>query len=623
MSAFVALWNRKMKPIERDLPIRLMAAGQTPINDGESLWLDGSVALAHRHLWITTEEVGENQPLVEGMTGTVFSGVVRLDNRTEIIQRIGLTRKEGETYSDAQLVLESYLKWGAECPQYLLGDFAFVIWDPREQRLFAARDPLGAEELYYYSTPDCVIFATDLMMILEHPDVTPRLNETMVGQYLAVDLSDETDTFYEAIHHLPPAHTMVVGQDDSRLARYWDVDNTTTLRYKSSQDYAEHYRELLNEAIRCRLRSVHPIGVSLSGGLDSSALTCLMAEMMAKLSNPQDVLRCYSYVFDSCSSCDERRYIDPVIDWANHSFPTTSIKINGDGYYPTPMDTTWPVGREHPFQDPYTYLVRAILAQAHKDGVRVMINGFFGDDLYSGGEYLFADLWREGQFLKSWKVFRDYREQINVKHDLIDYGLRGLIPPLVKKWYRAIKPIEPRWKQWVHPQLIVEAALDRQNGHHPRFNSPGRELRYEALFFTGYALSVTTYKQLARTFGMAYRFPYFDRRIIEFFLSLPAGMVELPGVNRKILRDAVVDRLPESVCTRQGKSSLQELYDRGIYQEQWLEISNYLRNGSIMSYKWIRKDWLEQELKGPTRTQDGFILWLILGLALWLQRCWA
>ncbi len=142
-------------------------------------------------------------------------------------------------------------------------------------------------------------------------------------------------------------------------------------------------------------------------------------------------------------------------------------------------------------------------------------------------------------------------------------------------------------------------------------------------FLTGYALSVTSYKRLARGFGMAYRFPYFDRRIVEFFLSLPAGMVELPGVNRKILRDAVKGCMPESVRTRQGKGNLQELYDRGIYQEQWLEISNSLRNGSIVSHNWIRKDWLEQELKGQTRTQDGFILWLILGLELWLQRCWA
>ena len=623
MSAFVALWNRKMKPINRDLPLKLLAAGQTPINDGESLWLDGAVALAHRHLWISPEEVGENQPLVEEMTGSVFSGVVRLDNRKEIIQRLGLNRNEGGSISDAQLVLRSYLQWGAECPKYLLGDFAFVIWDPREQRFFAARDPLGAEELYYYINSDLVIVATDIMMILDHPDVFPRLNETMVGHYLAVDMSDEVHTFYEAIHHIPPAYTMVVAQDSSHLTRYWEVDSTTTLRYKSSEDYAEHYRDLLKETIQCRLRSVHPVGVSLSGGLDSSVLTCLMAEMMTKLSNPQDALRCYSYVFNSCRRCDERRYIDPVIDRAKQSFPTTSIKINGDALYPTPMDASWPVDKAYPFQDPYTYLVRGILNQAQKDGVRVMINGFFGDDLYSGGEYLFADLWWKGQFLNSWRVFKNYREKINFKHDLIDYGLRGLIPPLVKKWYRTINPNKPGWKAWIHPQLITEAGLDRQNGYHSRFRSPGRESRYDALFFTGYALSVTSYKKLARVFGMEYRFPYFDRRIVEFFLALPAGIVDLPGVTRKILRDAMVDCLPESVRTRQGKGSLQEVFDRGIYQEQWFEISNSLRNGSIVSNNWIREDWLEQELKGQTRTQDGFILWLILGLELWLQRCWA
>jgi len=231
MSAFVALWNRKMKPIDRDLPLKLLAAGQNRVNDGEQLWLEGSVALAHRHLWVTPEEVGEDQPLVEEMTGSVLSGVVRLDNRKEIIHRLGLNRNERGCISDVQLVLRSYLQWGVACPKYLLGDFAFVIWDPREQRFFAARDPLGAEEIYYYIKSDLVIIATDIMMILDHPDVSPRLNETMVGHYLAVDLSDEDHTFYEAIHHIPPAHSMVVAQDDLHLTHYWEVDSTTTLRY--------------------------------------------------------------------------------------------------------------------------------------------------------------------------------------------------------------------------------------------------------------------------------------------------------------------------------------------------------------------------------------------------------
>ncbi len=138
-----------------------------------------------------------------------------------------------------------------------------------------ARDALGARDVCYYVDEQVCLVASEITQILAHPRIRPAVNENKLVAFLAFLWDKPEESFYEHIHYLPPAHGMTVSKNRVSMWRYWDVDPQAQIRYKDERDYADHYLELLREAVRCRLRSVGPVGISLSGGLDSTSLAAL------------------------------------------------------------------------------------------------------------------------------------------------------------------------------------------------------------------------------------------------------------------------------------------------------------------------------------------------------------
>jgi asparagine synthase (glutamine-hydrolysing) len=156
----------------------------------------------------------------------------------------------------------------------------------------------------------------------------------------------------------------------------------------------------------------------------------------------------------------------------------------------------------------------------------------------------------------------------------------------------------------------------------PNFRLPGQQMRYSALMLTGYPESFAAYQIYARNNGMEYCFPFADRRILEFVVGLPTEQVALPGLSRRVLREALRGRLPEIVRQRQGKTDFSALFNKGVYEEGFPVISHALLHSQVLERGLVRRDWLTGELERKTRTQDGFILWLVLNLETWLQKFW-
>lgn len=626
MSTILGLWHRDGEPVEQGLLKAMLSASQPMLIDREDIWQDADVGLACRHFWITPEEVNQPQPRLDPETGCALVCSARLDNRPELLASLGLSGIEAKNLSDADLILSAYRRWGTDCPLHLLGDFAFILWDPRQRQVFAARDALGAEELYYYLDRKYWIAASRVSAILAHPAILAELNEVKIAEYLALQWGDDVNTFYKSIFHLPPAHSMLVTSETSRLWHYWEIDPHNQIRYPRPEAYAEHYRELIITALRCRLRSAYPVGVSLSGGLDSSTLACLASQLFPQVDLPQDHMWSLSFVFDELKSCDERAYIQPVLEQTARWSGLQPVFIPSDDLYPLPIDPSSPVNSDYPYQDLYFYLLRAILGTAHTNGLRLMISGYYGDDLYSGDAFWFADLLREGRLLQATKIGMTSHRQINFKRDLIDYGLRALSPSWLKTAYRRLRPRHLDWESWVHPRLaaqngLVQLEKDTQSGQKGLL--PGQRARYSALFQSGYSESVTVLQDIANRAGMKYSFPFLDRRLVEFVLALPAEQVGLPGNSRRVLRDATSGILPESVRRRQDKTSLLELCNLGIYERSINEIRKFLDRSQAVERGFIRGDWLASELSHPIGfTREGLILWLVVCLESWLQKYW-
>ena len=175
MSAITCILNRDNTPADRNILNRMMAARPERGPDGQNSRLIGHVALGHQHFWLTPEEWGEKQPTqVEQCT---LSSDARLDNRAQLIQMLRLDLKQAQELSDASLILLSYQRWGVDCLQHFLGDYAFALWDDREKQLFIARDALGAREICYFTDHNLFLAASEISQILAHPHVHPRLRQ--------------------------------------------------------------------------------------------------------------------------------------------------------------------------------------------------------------------------------------------------------------------------------------------------------------------------------------------------------------------------------------------------------------------------------------------------------------
>ena len=276
--------------------------------DGHGSHIADSCGLGHRMLWTTPESLHERLPLTDSTGDLTLTADARIDNREELCSLLSAP----STVTDADLILQAYARWGERCPERLLGDFAFALWDARRGLLFCARDHFGVKPFYYHHRPGRLFaFASEIKGLLVLSEVPRRLNETRVADYLVPLLEDKEITFYEEIVRLPPAHRMAVTREGVRMEQYWAPDPEREIRMKSDGEYAEAFREIFTEAVRCRLRSAFRVGSMLSGGLDSSSIVCVARELLAK--NGGGKLHTFSAIFPDVPECDEREYIDEVI----------------------------------------------------------------------------------------------------------------------------------------------------------------------------------------------------------------------------------------------------------------------------------------------------------------------
>jgi asparagine synthase (glutamine-hydrolysing) len=202
MSAIAGIFYLDRQPVERDHLSKMLDTLAHRGSDGANIWCENNVGLVHRMLWTTPESLLETLPLEKD--NLVITADARIDNRDELISALELSDLPKEKITDSDLILAAYQKWGEDCPTRLLGDFAFAIWDKREQILFCARDPMGVKPFYYYSSGNIFIFASEIKALFTSPYVPCNLNEPMVADYLAKILFNgrKEDSFYQDIVEL-------------------------------------------------------------------------------------------------------------------------------------------------------------------------------------------------------------------------------------------------------------------------------------------------------------------------------------------------------------------------------------------------------------------------------------
>ena len=623
MSGLVAVFNRTGAPVDPAVIQAMLAASPHRAIDGQDCWISGPVALAHQHFWVTPEEVGEKQPLVadHGAGGTLavtFDG--RLDNRQELLRALKLVAPE-QQWSDVALVLQSYQRWGEGCAERLLGDFAFALWDGFANSLLLARDSLGARELHFYLSEDWLVAASEIGQVLAHPIVSRRLNEAKVAEYLAGVWLSPGETFYSNVRSCPPGHVMKLTANLVQHRQYWSLNPEMRLRYRDDLDYAAHFRALFTDAVGCRLRTTARVGISLSGGMDSTSVAAVASPLLAGTPAGQTRLKSFSYVFDELSSCDEREYIQPVVKRCGLD-PTWLV---ADHLWTLQDVSSWPSSPAAPTGDAYARLPLAVMQAARDSGCRLLLNGQFGDALFSSGRYWAINMLRDMRLRPMFAVMTQSNGSFNWRRDLVAGGLAPLASEGMATVYRRRRRGN-RIPQSIDACLAARTNLEdrlQPNTGTPSGVSRDRRSRYRGLTGEGWSQGIALAREFGHRHQVEFAMPWWDRRLVEFIMAVPADQLGRPGRTRWVQRNAMTGLLPEIVRQRSAKTSFRALLQRGLLDREHTTVTQLLSDPQIVQRGFVEQLWLNAELAaGDGWTSEGYLLWQALSLELWLQRFW-
>lgn len=583
--------------------------------DRSGVWSEDGVALGHRLLVTTPESEKETLPVASADGTFVLTADARLDNRDELATTLGLSPEASRGVSDGELILAAYERWGADCPGHLLGDFAFAVYDRRARVLFCARDHLGVRPFYYHAGSGQFAFASTLRALLAAPGVSRRLDERRIGDYLVPVLEDTTITFFKGIVRLPPAHHLTVREGSVRVARYWSLAGVRELRLGSDAEYAAAFRELFTETVVCRLRSVHPVGSTLSGGLDSSSIACVAQRALAAEGRR---LETFSAVFPEVPASDERPWIDAVLaenDLAAHLIRADLLSPFGD------LDRM--LDHEgQPFYAPNLFIHWSLYAAARAQGVRVFLDGLDGDTtLWQTPAYL-ADLLRHGRLRQLQRDTVALAERLGSSplRLFLRYAVRPLIPlrSLRRRWLRAQHEL-------IAPDFARRVGLDdrvhRLLASHPGWPVDGRE-DHRAHLESGlvpFALEVAA----AAAFGLEPRYPFFDRRLVEFCLALPTEQKLSDGWRRIVLRRALAGVLPDAVRWRARKSNLSPAFTHAVMSFERKRLAEIVFTDPSVVEPYVNVKRLREKWQRGLQTgnaDDLLAVWRVASLAVWLRR---
>jgi asparagine synthase (glutamine-hydrolysing) len=607
VSAFAVIFERAGAPADREALEQAMGRLSHRGPDGADVRLVGRVAMGHLHLWTTPEEMGETQPLqVAGMPFTIVVDG-RLDNRQELIADLGLGPEEGCRLSDAALILRSHDRWRERCFERFIGPFALALWDEQRGELLCARDALGDRTLFCAIRGTKIIVASEPWAALGGAGLVPEMDEVGAAHYFALHAPEDGRTLFKDVRELLPAEVVVTGATRQRSWRYWQPAPVTPMRGKSDAEYAEQFRALLEESVRCRLRSAAPVGVLMSGGLDSTSVACLAASMLAGAA-----LTTVSYVFDELTDCDERQYIDAV----KARWGVRSIQIPCDDLWPLRDWQNWPRNPNQPEGNPYRLLKETAYRRARQEGVRVLLTGGFGDHLYGRAADWLSDLLAEGRFLEAG---RELARQMRA------VGLRAAIgAPYVRRTARRAlnrvsgrkrvpRPGSPRpWlTPWAASQVLTEG-----------YGAPTGVARQQqdGVLGIGAAHSCSSEIFNASRCGVELRHPYRDRRLVQFVLGLPGHQLYRRGLYKHVLRTAMEGTLPEVIRTRPRPTSLAPLFQRGLERERDL-LEACLRDPGASWPKFADEKWLLEQ-RGTAFQQSGpeaLAPWLCVSFESWCR----
>ena len=624
MSGIFGIINTLGAPIERAWleSMRENLAHRGP--DGSGIYHQGSVGLGHLLLQVTPESKYEQSPCyVEGL---VVVADARLDAREELMDQLRVPNERRLSITDPEMIGLAYRKWGGHCVEYLLGDFAFAVWDHQTDVLFCARDHVGVKPFLYALQNGIFVFATELKAIVLSGIISTEIDHLLIRDSI-IDIDEHPEnTCWTNIKRLLGARSLTLTNGSIKTSVYWDLKHRGGLHFKNEADYGIALRDLLEQAIADRMRTHHEIGAPLSGGLDSSTIACLAA---AKLKPENRVLYTVSSVLAPGSADsmlgDETEYIQEVLNQESNIKP--GFEYSNQYHFFLGIEKQFdqhfsPVNLWHDAD-------AALFKKLKSAGVRRVLSGLLGDATVSNSTiYPLPYILLKGQWIKFFKILKLFKSKNTLSNFFI--FKRELLFPLLpfwvfKAWFRIKKSPYP----WAIDSLPLQLDAEEKKRLIKRIESQYKKRGYythpdpyKNIWSLEQDLMKEEWDCTAAHQGLEITYPLLDKRIIEFLYQVPLGFFYQNGFKRGLIRVAMVNVLPNKILYRQNKGHYSPGFQNGLKKELPDIFLNFMRNKNMLNEpgfidieKVINK--LQILEKSPNSLTFGMEYWGLTSIVMW------
>lgn len=546
MSVIFGRWNFEGRTPSTDYLDRLHTSLAAYAPDGCSSYSNEGVSIIYYPFHTTRESRCGTQPSVT-KSGAIVAWDGRLDNRKELIDQS--REPVPDDSPDASIVAAAYERWGTQCFEKFVGDWAISIWNPSDRSLILAKDFVGTRQLYYSLDKDNLIWSTVLDPLVPRAGKILAFDEEYLAGWLSFFPASHL-TPYVGIQSVPPCSFVHFQNKRQTIIKYRDFDPTKRIRYKTDAEYEDHFRFAFAESVRRRLRSGAPILAELSGGMDSSSIVCMADAVIARGVTDSPRLDTLSYYDDSEPNWNEYPYFTKVeekrgrigchIDvGSQRPFDFTACT---DRFAPTPTSGGRPSQASRQFANSVT-----------SQGYRVLLSGTGGDEVTGGIPTPMPEL--ANLLVKA--RFRLLAHQLKVWalnkrrpwFYLLLEAARGFFPSAV-----VGLPKNERPAPWLNPVFVRNHRV-ALSGYRRRLRVFGAPPSFQENLF---ALEVLR-RQLACSVlpsEPAYerRYPYLDRDLLEFLFAIPREQLVRPGQRRSLMRRALTGIVPPEILNRTRKA---------------------------------------------------------------------
>jgi asparagine synthase (glutamine-hydrolysing) len=518
--------------------------------DGEGLWIDGPVGLAHRRLAIVDVERGaQPMPNADGSAWIVYNGEIY--NHPELKAELEAQGRRCRTHGDTETILHIYKDSGEGSVHRLRGMFAFALWDRHEQKLLLARDRLGIKPLYYAVTDRELLFASEIKAILAAASLRPELNEEVLPEYLATGFVSGPETFFRGVRKLLPGRTLTWSlKDGFRESHYWKPPSASLQDPQTLKAHTAELRDRLRDAVRSHLMSDVPVGLFLSGGIDSTGLGALMASMV------KEPIKTFSVGFPDRegNELSYARLAAQSIESEHHE-----VVVTAEQFFQTLPRLIWHEDEPIAFPSSVPLYFVSALAREH---VKVVLTGEGADELFGGYNRYRVTAWNR-------RLGEAYSRVVpRLARDSVSRTIEGL-PWSARRYlgrtFLALST-DPRSLFFENFAVFGERALRGMlaNPSVLQARDPFAELLrcYEGA--SGGILDRMTHTdlqtylvellmkqdQMSMAASVESRVPYLDHELVEYVIGLPADIKVRGWQTKLVLREALRDLVPSEILTR-------------------------------------------------------------------------